>query len=139
MTYTGSCVAHNRSSDYYLRLALAFWRPCSFTIFADDDPTTQQQEDPVFAGVLAKSEGRTSMMANNWRLVKSEGRGVRLEARSEEGARRTAEWRLDPRKALAARKAQRGVEEGVVGGRYELYSALPNYTSCTWVSELVTY
>ena len=44
------------------------------------------------------------MMAN-WKLVKSEGRGVRLEARSEEGARRTAEWRLDPRKAVAARKA----------------------------------
>jgi hypothetical protein len=38
----------------------------------------------------------------NWKLVKSEGRGVRLEARSEEGARRTAEWRLDPRKAVAA-------------------------------------
>ena len=44
------------------------------------------------------------MMAN-WKLAKSEGRGVRLEARSEEGARRTAEWRLDPRKAVAARKA----------------------------------
>mgnify|MGYP004192179577 CR=1 FL=1 len=41
----------------------------------------------------------------NWKLAKSEGRGVRLEARSEEGARRTAEWRLDPRKAVAARKA----------------------------------
>ena len=41
----------------------------------------------------------------NWKLAKSKGRGVRLEARDEEGARRTAEWRLDPRKAVAARKA----------------------------------
>ena len=62
------------------------------------------------------------MMAN-WKLAKSEGRGVRLEARSEERARRMAEWRLDPRKAVAARKAAAPPEVRIVldGGLGAIY------------------
>ena len=59
-----------------------------------------------------------------FQLVKSEGRGVRLEARREEGARRMAEWRLDPRKAVAARKAAAPHEVRTVldGGLNALYA-----------------